>query len=252
MLNRRRRVHTAWRYAPVVRWRCSSSCCCVLPLAFVGSACTASCSAACSELGAATRLAVTARRLRHERGSKIARPRDAVIIRLADDLGPLNLERDAIAYGPRQGIKCRASPTPIAQTHAPTCMGMAYAPPTERKDAPHSTATGPRRDHKAKYTLQAAAIGGAGALTCSSLGLILHAGHAARHGALPCAPRTHGGMHARRCAYCLRFERAPSCPHSHFAFRPASTFEPRGGARCDLERFSFGRASRRRLGSLRP
>eukprot|EP00964_Phaeocystis_antarctica_P079001 scaffold49167_cov71-Phaeocystis_antarctica.AAC.2 len=96
------------------------------------------------------------------------------------------------------------------------------------------------------------AIGGAGALTCSSLGLILHAGHAARHGALPCAPRTHGGMHARRCAYCLRFERAPSCPHSHFAFRPASTFEPRGGARCDLERFSFGRASRRRLGSLNP
>ena len=195
MLNRRRRVHTAWRYAPVVRWRCSSSCCCVLPLAFVGSACTASCSAACSELGAATRLAVTARRLRHERGSKIARPRDAVIIRLADDLGPLNLERDAIAYGPRQGIKCRASPTPIAQTHAPTCMGMAYAPPTERKDAPHSTATGPRGDHKVKYTLQAAAIGGAGALTCSSLGLILHAGHAARHGALPCAPRTHGGVH---------------------------------------------------------
>ena len=30
------------------------------------------------------------------------------------------------------------------------------------------------------------------------------------------------------------------------------SFEPRGGARCDLERFSFGRASRRRLGSLRP
>ena len=188
MLNRRRRVHTAWRYAPVVRWRCSSSCCCVLPLAFVGSACTASCSAACSELGAATRLAVTARRLRHERGSKIARPRDAVIIRLADDLGPLNLERDAIAYGPRQGIKCRASPTPIAQTHAPTCMGMAYAPPTERKDAPHSTATGPRGDHKVKYTLQAAAIGGAGALTCSSLGLILHAGHT-QHATAHCPVR---------------------------------------------------------------
>ena len=32
-------------------------------------------------------------------------------------------------------------------------------------------------------------------LAGSSLGLILHAGHAARHGALPCAPRTHGGVH---------------------------------------------------------
>eukprot|EP00964_Phaeocystis_antarctica_P114997 scaffold78945_cov38-Phaeocystis_antarctica.AAC.1 len=32
------------------------------------------------------------------------------------------------------------------------------------------------------------------------------------------------------CACCLRFERAASCPHSHFALGVAS-FEPRGGAR---------------------
>ena len=92
-----------------------------------------------------------ARRLQHERGSRIARTGDAVIIRRADDLGRLDPERDSIAYGPRQWIECWASPTPIAQTHAPTCMGMAYAPPTERKDAPHSTATtvlGPRVDQR--------------------------------------------------------------------------------------------------------